>query len=252
MAKAPLSVILPAYNEEKNIEGCLESVSWADEIIVVDGGSTDRTREIASRYTPNVLVTENAPAETQRLKALERIRHEWFFLIDADERVSPELRQDIERVLGSQGSHPAYRVLRRNFHRARPVHLHHPDYQLRLFRKDAAARLPERIHRIPEVADAGTLGGVLIHHFFTTFKDYFGKLDRYTAIEASYWREERRKVGGLNLFYYFLFRPAARFLQYYFLKKGCLDGFFGLFYSLASAYYDWKVAARVLSVSRGK
>lgn len=241
--KVPLSVVIPTFNEELNIEDCLASVSWADEVIVVDGGSTDQTREKAGPYTSRILFTENAPAETQRLKGLKEIRHSWFFLLDADERVSEELAFQIAKAVASGGSKSAYRVLRKNFYKNKPVHLHHPDYQLRLFKKSEIGSLPKEIHRIPEVkGKIGVLKGELTHYFFTSVGDYVSKLNRYTKIEASYWRQAGKKVGGLNAIYYLLIRPKWRFLQYYFLKKGFLDGFFGLFFSISSAYYEIMVA----------
>ncbi len=244
---ATLSVILPVYNEEKNIENCLKSVSWADEIIVVDGGSKDTTREIAARYTPHILITENAPAETQRLKGLAKMKGDWFFLIDADERVSADLRKQIQDTIHSSQSKSAYYVLRCNLYRNRQVHLHHPDYQLRLFRKIEGESLPERIHRIPRLkGSAGVLKGSLEHYFFTSVQDYLAKLNRYTLIEASYWKEEGRQIKGWKAVYYLVFRPLGRFFQYYFLKKGFRDGFFGFFYSASSAYYEIIVAALVM------
>ena len=251
MSKTPVSIVIPTFNEEKNIEDCLKSASWAEEIIVVDGGSTDKTREIADRYTAQILVTENAPAETQRLKGLKRIKNEWFFLLDADERVSEKLQKQIQEAIGSPHPKSAYYVLRRNVYRNKPVHLHNPDYQLRLFRKDEADALPDRIHRIPLIRGrTGRLDGALIHHFFTSVQDYVTKLNRYTVIEASYWRQEKRRIAGWRAPYYLVLRPAGRFLQYYFLKKGFLDGFFGFFFSLSSAYYEMIVAALVLGESK--
>lgn len=246
MEKIPLSVIIPTHNEEANIENCLKSVSWADEIIVVDGGSTDRTREIASRHTSYIVLTDNAPAEVQRLKGLREIKNDWFFLLDADERVSEGLRTQIESVVSSAHSHSAYRVLRRNYYKNKPVRLHHPDYQLRLFRKSEIGSLPEQIHRMPLIkGKPGILKGELTHYFFTSIQDYLEKLNRYTLIEASYWIKEGRKISGLSAIYYFVLRPKWRFFQYYFLKKGFLDGFFGFFFSFSSAYYEIIVAALV-------
>lgn len=245
MSKAPLSVIIAAFNEEARLADCLKSVEWADQVLVVDGQSTDRTRDVAQRHGAEVLVTDNSPAETQRLKGLGRARHGWFFLLDADERVSPALRAQIERTLSAAGTNPAYYVLRENLYKGRAVHLHSPDYQLRLFKKSEAASLPEKIHRIPKVSgEAGKLDGALEHLFFTGVKDYLDKLNRYTAIEASYRRGQ--KTGALKLLFGLTVKPAGRFIQYYFIKKGFLDGFFGFFYSVSSAYYEWAVTARVL------
>lgn len=247
MSKAPLSVIIPTYNEERNIEDCLRSVTWAQEIICVDGGSTDKTLAIVSHYTPHIVSTQNAPAETQRLKGLEKISYDWFLLLDADERVSDELRKEIEKTIRSKDSRSAYYVPRLNLFRNKPVHLHHPDYQLRLFKKAEIESLPNRIHRIPQPKGrTGFLKGTLNHLFFTSIEDYLAKLNKYTSIELSYWRDEGRHISGWRAIYYLTLRPTARFFQYYFLKRGFLDGFFGFFYSLSSAFYEMIVAVRFL------
>ena len=243
--KSPLSVVIAAFNEEKNIDGCLQSVDWADQVIVVDGGSSDRTRDIASHHTSEILVTGNSPAETQRLKGLRQARHAWFFLLDADERVSAGLRAQIEKTIAGADAKSAYFVLRKNLYKGRAVHLHSPDYQLRLFRKEEIGALPEKIHRIPKIrGEAGKLDGELSHHFFTTVHDYLKKLNAYTGLEASYRQGDGR--GRARLLRDLTWKPLGRFIQYYFFKKGFMDGFFGFFYSLSSAYYEWAVTARLL------
>ena len=245
--KIPISIIIPAYDEETHIGPCLESASWADEMIVVDGGSRDRTREIAARHSARLIQTDNAPAETQRLKGVKQARNDWFFFLDADERVSGTLRLQLEKAVVSPNPPSAFYVLRRNYYyqKSKPMFLHHPDYQLRLFHRREIDSLPGRIHRIPKVrGKTGKLTGELKHFFFTSVQDYLDKLNRYTEIEASYWREEGKIVTGAREFYYFFIRPSARFLQYYILKKGFLDGFFGLFFSLSSAFYDVMVSAK--------
>jgi len=247
MQKLPISVILPVFNEEKHIEDCLKSVLWADEIIVVDGGSTDDTPEIAERYTGNVLITDNAPAETQRMKTLQKARNNWVFFIDADERVSAELATQIEAVIDSTNPDAAYKVLRLNLYKGKPVHMHHPDYQMRLFQTDKINSLPDRIHRVPKIdGKVGSLSGGLDHLFFSTVHEYLRKLNFYTSIEAGYRNEAVQKVSRVKLIGALFLRPPARFLQYYFLKKGFLDGFFGFFYSVCSAFYEWAVSARLL------
>lgn len=246
--KIPVSVIIPVYNEEKNIQGCLESVAWAEEIIVVDGGSSDRTVEIARKFTHRILQTDNAPAETQRLKGLGEASAPWFFLLDADERVSEPLAGQIEKAVKEASDDvSAFLVLRVNLYRERPVHLHHPDYQMRLFRRGMEKGLPDKIHRIPRMPGrVGRLAQPLYHYFFSGVTPYLTKLYRYTAIEASYWHESGRKIRGAGWVYYLLVRPVGRFFQYFFLKGGYRDGLFGFFFSVSSAYYDWLVAIRVL------
>ena len=246
-SKAPVSVIIPTFNEEKHIADCLKSVLWANEIIVIDGGSADKTVEVARQYTPNVLVTENSPAETQRLKALAHAKEPWFFLLDADERITEDLRCQIETTVGSSSARSAYYVLRLNLYKNKPVHLHHPDYQLRLFKRGQIRALPDKIHRIPQIdGETGFLNAPMNHYFFTTVENYLNKLNRYTLIEASYWQSDPKKISGTKLFYFLTIKPFGKFFQYYVLKKGFMDGFFGLFYSISSAYYEWAVASRFL------
>ena len=123
-----------------------------------------------------------------------------------------------------------------NYYLGQAMHLHHPDLQLRLFSKNEADSLPTQIHRIPEIkGSSGQLKGELIHLFFTSVHDYFEKLNRYTTVEAEYWHKEKRNITGLKCIYYFSIRPLGRFIQYYILKKGFKDGFFGLYYCL----FEW-------------
>jgi len=248
MGKVPVSVIIVTHNEEANIADCIRSVLWADQVIVIDGASTDKTREIALDFRVEVLNSENSPAETQRLKALKHVRHQWFFLLDADERVSDELKSALEDKVMNAKEPRAYYVLRKNIYRSRAVHLHDPDYQLRLFHISLKSALPTKIHRIPEITvPTEKINAPLVHHFFTNWDDYFRKLEFYTQIEANYWREENKIPTLTTAPYYFLFRPLARFIQYFVVKRGFLDGLFGLRYCLSSAYYDWKVAGKAMS-----
>ena len=247
MMKIPVSVVIPTFNEGRFIEGCLQSVAWADEVIVVDGGSQDRTLEIAKKYATKVISADNAPAETQRLKGLQEIGNAWFLLLDADERVSQDLQDKIKIAIRAPVSKVAFFVLRRNYYQGKPVRLHHPDYQMRLFHKSQIQNLPNQIHRIPKIqGDTGILEGELVHRFFTSIPDYLNKLNRYTAIESSYRADYSRKLGALEGLKLLVWKPCGRFMQYYFLKKGYQDGFFGLFYSISSAYYDFVIAATLL------
>lgn len=249
--KLPLSVVVPTYNEAGNIEDCLKSVAWAGEIILVDGGSQDETIRLARPYTSKMIETQNAPAETQRQKAVAAVSHPWFLFLDADERVSSGLKEQIQAVLESLAPASAYYVLRRNLFRNRPLHMHHPDYQLRLFRKDAVLSLPDRIHRKPEInGTLGHLDGELDHYFFTSVEDHIQKMNRYTTIEASYLRQNGKTVPFGKVLSYATARPIGRFIQNYLLGKGYRDGFFGLFYSLSSAYYEFAIAARLILESR--
>src|ERR1051325_9908307 len=111
MQKLPLTVIIPTFNEEKNIEACLKSVEWAEDILVIDGQSSDSTVPLAEKFQVRVIRTENALAETQRLKAVKQARHPWLLLLDADERVTENLRKSIEETIRRPSATAAYYVL---------------------------------------------------------------------------------------------------------------------------------------------
>ncbi|MBI4397791.1 MAG: glycosyltransferase family 2 protein [Candidatus Omnitrophica bacterium] len=251
--KAPVSIILVTHNEEANIENCLNSLDFAREIIVVDGNSSDRTAEIAEKYGARVLIKENAPCEIQRLHGFEHVKQPWFFLIDADEYVSKELGTSIRRAVSEDAGFSAYSVLRRNYITGvkRPVHFNHPEYPMRLFRVRDVRKLPEKIHRTPEVSgNSGSLKGELIHYFFPSVEQYIEKLNFYTTVEAGYClRNPAYRLGFFRLF----LRPLGRFIQNYFFKKACLDGYWGLVFSFGSAYYEVLVNLKViLAKKRGQ
>jgi glycosyltransferase involved in cell wall biosynthesis len=244
MQKVPVTVILPVHNEEKNIRGCISTILFADQILVVDGASSDRTRQIASEYPVTIIDAENDFAEKQRLKALAAARHPWVFFIDADERITEALAASIaDAVDRNPRSASAYRVCRRNLYKNRALHINNPDWQLRLFLKDRI-EFPDKIHREPVVrGSVEPLEGDLLHYFFTTTQDYLKRLLGYTRAEASYTGAAGNR-GFFQTMADLWLRPAWRFFQYYVLRKGFLDGYFGFFYSASSAHYEWVVASR--------
>lgn len=245
MNQISITAVIATWNEEANIEDCLKSVSWCNEVIVVDGSSSDKTVEIAKKHATQVIVTENAPAETQRLKALKGLKSQWFLLLDADERISSELRHDIEVKISSPNAASAYYAIRRNYWNGQAMHLHHPDLQLRLFQANQVTALPEKIHRIPEInGKTEKLTGEIVHYFFSGVKEYITKLNRYTSIEAEYWHTEGKRMVGWTGFRCLWINPLGRFFYFYFLKKGFRDGFFGFFYCFCSGFYDWLTAVK--------
>ncbi len=251
MKKCPVSVVLAVFNEEAFIEESLKSVLWAEEIIVIDGGSTDKTPEIVRRYTDKLFIEQNGPAETQRLKGVKRISCPWFLLLDADERVDERLRDSIIQATADSGPFTCYRVLRRNYRMRKPVHLHHPDFQVRLFRATETVSLPDKIHRAPSPQGSmGTLGGELRHLFFTDWGLYQKKFDFYTDLEARYWCDSGRRLGGVDACKRLWLRPVGRFLQYFFLRKGILDGGFGFKYAWKSACYERAVAQKIMDAQK--
>ncbi len=236
--KASLSVCIVTYNEEKNIRDCLKSVAWADEIIIVDSFSSDKTVEICREFTDVVVQREWKGQIDQKSFALTRAKHEWVLLIDADERLSPELVEEIKEEL-SKGN-----VEYDGFYFPRLVHylgrwINHgewyPDYKLRLFRRTKA-----RIGGVEPHDKVDLTGGHLKYlkgdmwHF--TYKNIFDQvqtLNRFSSISA----QEIAKQGKAFHPFQVLLRPIIRFVTAYIIRGGFRDGIPGLIIAVISSFY---------------
>ncbi len=248
-----LTVIIPTYNEEKNIEEAIKSVLWADEIMVVDSFSTDRTLEIASRYTSRILQHEYINSATQKNWAIPQATHEWVMILDADERVTPELRDEILQVLESP-QYDGYYIGRRNFFLGYP--LDHggwspkEDKNIRLFRKSVSRYEDKEVHAdvIVSTGRVGHLNNYLIHYSYRTLKQYFKKMERYTDWAAKDIVKAGKKPNVFNL----LLRPIGDFVKFYILKQGYKDGMPGLIIALLSSYYVMVKYAKAWEIYNAK
>lgn len=225
--RAKLTVLVPCRNEEEMLPAALESVRWADEIYVVDSFSTDRSVEIARAAGARVEEHEYVNSATQKNWAIPRATHEWVMVLDCDERVTPELAAEIQRVL-ERPAHDGYRVRRRSFFLGREIR-HcgwERDAVLRLFRRDRGRYLDREVHADVEVegGNVGWLEGKLLHFTVRSLGQYFEKFGRYTTWAAGDLEKRGARAGFLSLF----LRPAARFLKMYLLRLGFLDGLHGL------------------------
>ena len=216
-----MTVVIAARNEAANIAACVESVSWASEILVVEDGSIDETREIAAAAGAQVIANPFVTIGLQRNAAIERAKCAWILVVDADERGSDALAREIESVI-SAGSHDAYRVPRTNRFLGREVRHGgwERDKPVRLFRS-AIRYNANRVHESVEVA--GTVGEVsagLVHEPYASLDSWFEKLRRYSTWWAED-RHERGKRGGIGSV---VLRPPLRFLTMYIVRGGFLDG----------------------------
>lgn len=225
----PVSIIINTRNEEASLPGCLESVRWADDVVVADMRSTDRTAELAAALGGRVFQCELAEyVEPARNFALAQARHSWALVLDADERVSPGLAQWISSEL-PRARAVAFRIPRRNFYRGQWLTCcgWFPDEQLRLFRREKA-RYSDRIHRAPDIdGDTAALpaGGeaYLEHHVFDTWESRIAKDNKYSTLSALALAQEGRRIGAAGL----LGRTAAAFLAAYFVQGGFRRGALG-------------------------
>jgi glycosyltransferase involved in cell wall biosynthesis len=181
-----LSVIIPCYNEEKNIRECLESVAWADEILVVDSFSTDKTLEIARKYTDRIVQHEFVNDSVQKNWAIPQAAHEWILIVDCDERVPPELRDEILDILAQSPSKDGYWVKRKNYLMGR--HVTHSgwgrDTVLRFFRKSKGRYEEKRVHGEIHLDNTGTLNSFFDHYTVSSIGEWVNKINRYTSYKG--------------------------------------------------------------------
>jgi glycosyltransferase involved in cell wall biosynthesis len=242
-----LSVAIITKNEEANLARTLESVRWANEIVVVDSGSTDRTVDIASAYGAKVFCEEWHGFGKQKNLAIEHCTSEWVLSLDADEEVSEALAQEITHLVEETPSVEAYFVPRRNLFLGRWMKHggYYPDPKLRLFRKGAAWFEERAVHETLQYpGQTCMLQSHLIHHAYPTLENYIEHMNRYSTLGAAQAATRSKTSRSWPAFFWnVLLNPAATFVYNYFLRLGFLDGREGLLLHLYhSVYVSWKYA----------
>jgi glycosyltransferase involved in cell wall biosynthesis len=223
VSRAPLSVLVTTKNEEPTIGPCLESSRWAEEIVVVDSGSTDRTLEIARSLADRVLTHEYESPAAQKNWALPQLRNDWALILDADERVTPDLRAEIESVLADPARRDGYWIRRENWFYGRPIRSAgwQRDRVLRLFDRRKGAYRPVQVHEEIELqGTSDTLRAPLFHEPYRDLDHYFEKWSRYSRWSAEELRRKNVRASGARL----LLRPWLRFARMYLLEGGFLEG----------------------------
>ncbi len=233
--RRPLSVVIIAKNEAERIEACLQSVSWADEIVVVDSGSTDGTRAIAGRYTDKVFDIPWRGFGPQKQAAVALASNDCILNVDCDERVTDGLAAEIRALLGSEGIHAAYSIPRRTFIGTKEIR-HcgwYPDRIIRLFDRTRANFSDNQVHERVVVAPGAVARcqGHLLHFSFKGMGDMLAKLNNYTDIAA----QEMFARGRRTTLMHVSLRPLWTFFRTYIIYRGFLDGYEGLEISLANA-----------------
>lgn len=252
MSAPKISACVITFNEEEHIRACLESVKWADEIVVVDSFSTDRTVEIAREYTSRVVQRKWAGINDQRNFTLTQATGDWVFALDADERVSPELASQIRQAVQENADGAAgYTMPRRTWYLNRWI-THggwYPDRKLRLMRR-AAARY-EGTDPHDHVAVAGPvreLAGELHHYTYRDIADHVATINNFTTVAA----RQMRARGTRHALLHMLVNPPGRFLRMYLLRRGFLDGVPGLIVAGLSAWYVFLKYAKLWEMDRAE
>lgn len=241
------SVVISAYNAENFLEECLQSVQdIAQEIIVVNSGSTDNTLAIAKKYTKHIFTKENNPMlNANKNFGFTKAKGEWILNLDPDERVTPELAKEIKEVIQKDGEVSGYFIARKNiiFGKWIAHGIWWPDYQMRLFKK-SMGKFPEKhVHEAVEVmGQTEKLENPMIHKNYQTISQYLQKVDKlYTDNEAENFLAQGKKLIWPDA----ITMPANDFFKTFFLQKGFLDGLHGLVLSLLQAVYTFVVFAKV-------
>jgi glycosyltransferase involved in cell wall biosynthesis len=234
-ARLPLTVVIPTLNESAQIAHALADVAWADEVIVVDGGSTDDTAAIAERAGARVMVVCGSTIAGQRNAGIEAARNQWVLALDADERVSLQLKTELGQIVsGRSPTHAAYRMKFRNHYLGRELR-YGPwgrDWHVRLFTRDRRY-VCDRVHEhLETIDDIGTLTGPIVHHPYRDVAHHVAKIVKYARWGADDLYARGRTAGLWEM----AARPTWRFLRDYFVYSGWRDGVVGFVASALSAF----------------
>ena len=248
--RAPLSVVLIAHDAAHQLEDCLASAAFADEIVLVDSGSTDATREVAQKHGARVLAKDWLGVGRQKQFAVEQAQHDWVLCLDADERVSTQLRASIEHALTAPVA-PVYRMARCNRFLGR--WLRHgegyPDWSPRLFDRRNARWSDDTVHeKVLYAVTPGTLEGDLLHESAEDLARYLDKQNRYSTLAAEQLYERGRSAGAFEL----LASPVVRFFKFYVLRLGFLDGLAGLVHIGIGCMNSYLKYAKLIELRRAR
>lgn len=258
-----LSTIIITKNEEDNIERCVKSVQFADEVIVIDAESNDRTVEIAQRLGAKTFVRPWPGYGSQKNFGAAQAQGEWLFFIDADEEVTPELAQETHATITSPAKDFYWLKIVTVFLGRRMKHIfgHNP----RLFKKSAGSWTGYQVHEQVQTnagdkivlgdSRSALLHNFLLHHSHKTIASYLRRMADYTSLDAQQMAKHDRHRSGrpVRPVWWLPHYVAARqFVKLYAYKKGALDGYAGLMWSLLSAYYEWTMAKKYVLLKEGK
>ncbi len=250
MGENKVSVYIITYNNERTIERCLRSVAWADEIVVVDSYSTDRTLEICRRYTDKIYQRPWTNYREQYQFAADKTTNRWIMFIDADEEVSPELAEEIRQELPkNDGRWAGYMAPRRTYFLGRWIKHGgwYPDYEIRLYDRTRGRWEGGLYARVRVNGKVKALKNHYLHYTYRDIFDQLGKINRYSEVVAEEMREGGKRFSLVHL----LLRPPFRFFRDFVLKRGFLDGLPGLIIAVSTAFYVFIKYAKLWEAEKG-
>ncbi len=231
---AKISACIISFNEEKKIEDCLKSLQpVVDEIIIVDSNSTDRTLEIAKKYTDKIFLHDFTGYGEQKNLATEKATNNWVISLDCDERLSSELQSSIKNIKDKLDDNTAYSMARKTFYIYRWLnHCWYPDIKTRLFNKSTTGWLDNKVHESIDTSKMKTvkLSGDILHYSFDSISDHLKTIDKFTQIGADDLIKKGKNISVISP----LTHASWTFFKLYILKRGFLDGFAGLLVAVLS------------------
>jgi glycosyltransferase involved in cell wall biosynthesis len=250
LSKIPLTVAIITLDASAQLGACLDSVTFADDVLVVDSGSRDDTLALAGRKGARVLTAPWRGFGPQKQLAVDNAKHDWVLCVDADERVSPELGTSIAAAVAAPAAY-AYRMARRNRFLGR--WLNHgegyPDWSLRLFDRRHANWSEDTVHeRVVYGGPVATLDGDLLHESAESLDRYLDKQNRYTSLQASELHAQGRRAGIMRL----VVSPALRFFKFYVLRLGFLDGIPGLLHISIGCMNSYLKYAKLIELQNAR
>lgn len=245
-----LSLVIIAKNEEHNLKRCIESVPFADEILVMDSGSTDGTVALAEKLGARVIHQEWLGYEKQKQKVTDAARNQWVLNLDADEALSPKLQKEVKDLLQNEISEDAFEMPRLSWHMGRWIRFGgwYPDYQTRLYNKTTAQWGGGGLHESIQASNVKRLKNNLYHYVFTNLSHQVITNDRYSTLGA----EKLMATGKKATWFHLILRPWGKFIECYFLKRGFMDGRAGFIIAVGAAYSLFLRYAKVWESQIGK
>jgi len=251
MSRTRISAALITRNESANISDAIKSLSFADQIVVVDTGSIDDTVEIAGKLGAEVHNVEFEGFGKTKNKALDYCREDWVLFIDADERVTPELAEKIIKAANNESAAAGFLINRLTYFLGKPVRHSgwFPDYILRFFKRENGRFSSNLVHECVQVkGPISKLEGLLLHYSYGSLEQYLDKLNEYSSLSAKEMFERGKKSNFLDP----VFRPILTFLKMFVFKAGFLDGMNGLILAILSSYHVFVKYAKLYSIWRSR
>lgn len=247
-SKLPLSLVIITLNEEKNIQRCIQSVPFAAEVLVLDSGSTDRTKELSQKLGAKVMEEPWKGFGPHKIKATELAAYDWVLSLDADEELSPALALEIQEQFNHLNPKVGYQLPRRSFYLGRWIDPGgwYPDYQFRLFHRKNSFWTTQLIHEHVQSEKTQTLRAPLHHYVFRNLEHQVQTNNRYSTLQSQEMLESKKHFSLFKL----LTKPGVKFVELYFFKKGFLDGLPGFIIAVGGAYSVFLKHAKLWEASQ--